>query len=104
MSSIAPAVVVDQAGASVDATMRRSPFGAGYGPSKLSARSRWSTRVVTPSRLGWVRAVPMVVPSWCDAKVQVRWQMWARWGSNPRPIDYESTALTAELRALLSAA
>jgi integrase len=25
---------------------------------------------------------------------------WARWGSNPRPRDYESPALTAELRAL----
>lgn len=25
---------------------------------------------------------------------------WARRGSNPRPIDYESTALTAELQAL----
>lgn len=28
-----------------------------------------------------------------------RW--WARRGSNPRPIDYESTALTAELQALM---
>jgi hypothetical protein len=35
-----------------------------------------------------------------DAKAQVRRPMWARWGSNPRPIDYESTALTTELRAL----
>jgi hypothetical protein len=26
---------------------------------------------------------------------------WARWGSNPRPRDYESPALTAELRALM---
>lgn len=26
---------------------------------------------------------------------------WARRGSNPRPIDYESTALTAELQALI---
>jgi integrase len=26
---------------------------------------------------------------------------WARWGSNPRPKDYESPALTAELQALL---
>lgn len=26
---------------------------------------------------------------------------WARRGSNPRPIDYESTALTAELQALM---
>ena len=30
--------------------------------------------------------------AWC--------RRWARWGSNPRPRDYESPALTAELRAL----
>ena len=29
-----------------------------------------------------------------------RFFRWARWGSNPRPRDYESPALTAELRAL----
>lgn len=29
-------------------------------------------------------------------------EWWARRGSNPRPIDYESTALTAELQALMT--
>lgn len=29
--------------------------------------------------------------------LQFNW--WARWGSNPRPRDYESPALTAELQA-----
>src|ERR1700737_5514715 len=29
---------------------------------------------------------------------------WARWVSNPRPIDYESTALTPELQALFGSA
>ena len=28
---------------------------------------------------------------------KLKW--WARWGSNPRPRDYESPALTAELQA-----
>jgi hypothetical protein len=27
---------------------------------------------------------------------------WARWGSNPRPTDYESAALTTELQARLN--
>jgi hypothetical protein len=31
------------------------------------------------------------------AKAQFRRSMWARWGSNPRPIDYESTPLSAVL-------
>ena len=27
--------------------------------------------------------------------------LWARWGLNPRPRDYESPALTTELQALI---
>ena len=29
----------------------------------------------------------------------ITFKWWARWGSNPRPRDYESPALTAELQA-----
>ena len=37
--------------------------------------------------------------SLCSKSTSSRW--WARWGSNPRPRDYESPALTAELQARL---
>ena len=39
-------------------------------------------------------------PCWVKCRWPFRRTNWARRDSNPRPIDYESTALTAELQAL----
>ena len=49
-----------------------------------------------------VRSIPFGVGTLRRAQMErERASRWARWGSNPRPRDYESPALTAELRALV---
>jgi hypothetical protein len=44
--------------------------------------------------------IRVLEPAGPPVKVLVR--EWARWGSNPRPSDYESPALTTELQARLN--
>lgn len=48
---------------------------------------------------GTPREDTTLAPRYASARVGVQW--WARQDSNLRPIDYESTALTTELRARL---
>ena len=67
----------------------------------VSRSSTGNRSVRNPQAICSLSAVLAVNVGGVAAFLLVSGAMWARWGSNPRPIDYESTALTAELRALL---